>query len=72
MASIEEPNGIRWRVQNLEKRVDKLENLEPEVQAEVLKRLEKKVDTLTHVGVALLVALIAGLGGIIATLLALQ
>lgn len=70
MTAIDEPqNGWRWRITNLEKWRERIEALEPEVQAEVLKRVEAKVDTLTKVMVTLTLAVLGGMGGLITLLI---
>lgn len=48
MALVTEPasNGFLWRVGSLERRVDKLEELEPAVMAERVNALSKEVQAL--------------------------
>lgn len=43
MADVSYPNGIQFRVGALEKRVDKIEELEPAVQSERIKNLTAEV-----------------------------
>ena len=62
-------NGVAWRLTQLEKFRDEIEALRPDVQAEVLKRVENKIDTLTKVLVTLALTVLGGMGGLITLLI---
>lgn len=67
--AVSEQDPLPFRVRQLERWRDEIEALKPEVQAEVLKRLEKKIDTLTRIIVTLALAVLAGMGGLITALI---
>lgn len=60
---------LGWRIGRLEDWRREIEALKPEVQAEVLRRVEKKIDTLTKVIISLALSVLAGMGALVAALL---
>lgn len=62
-------NGFAWRLGQLEEWRREIEALKPEVQAEVLRRVEKRVEVLVKLTTTLLIAVLGAAASIVATLL---
>jgi hypothetical protein len=58
MAEAGAGNGMLWRMQNVERRLEKIEELKPEVMAYELRELGKDVKAVKRIAISILASLV--------------